>query len=374
MKFGGFLASFLVCVTLSACQTTTTPAQDRSPPAQDDFAHLPDPATWSAQRMHNYFNGTLHTGDTFYHHTITARLRQKCGARFENSRGLRGAAEIRFYEQQLENLPNKAQCWVDNIDEVALARAPELVYLKEVARLAVDLPPSPPFYAQQLMNGRYDLNTELDEASREIENFVRVPAEIQKAITIINVNERDRRQRNRESWSRATTMAVESFARSNPFTQPPPGAGLSPRLTADVLRVTDPGVVAALNQYDRTVMGENAYLRTVLNRAAAAGQASARQRAAQGGSSMTLTRQCAAGTVAAGNCQTAEQLRQETADANAARDAMMEARATEAAERLRADSIAAEQRAGRRLDQAAQACGFDSYEAAVAAGGSAICQ
>lgn len=376
-SFRNTLLSACMLATLAACtDSPSNPAQvTRS--ASSDFSHLPEPGTWSDRDIFAYFRSSPVSGRAhFSEHTVVGRLQARCGpvTRYKSFRRQHRVA-IREYERQLATLPERSSCWAEHSDDVILARAAELSYLEPVADYATHVPQSVPlgdgpnrnvadvFHATRLINGNGGIDSEIDALTREMANFVLAPDRLKQMIA----QEKGWRNENRASWTRAATTALNDFARDNPFSRPNPGQGLTSALTADVIGITDPGVVAALNAYDQTVMGNDAFVRAVLDRStryAAPSTAAARGGDAVNGPTLTLT------STPASQSDYEEQVR--LARERDARTAAT--REEEYAAHLRQMRAVGERRAQERLDAKARSCGHASWAAFKALNAPVICQ
>jgi len=225
-------------------------------------------------------------------------------------------AQIRFYEKAIDTIDERAACWAKKGPQIARSRAMELAFL---AGIRDDKPTydsliaSNNKYAASLLR-THTLENELEWYERKMKyEFPRAEAKLRRSIS----SEKGYRQTNRESWARAANMAVNDFARSNPFNTPQPGIQNITR-TSTLIPNASPATKVALDSMDRSMFGDKAYYsalardmsRSYSNRPAP-NNTTATFRGGQATITLTKTERnsCYAGSKEQGNCITYQEAR-----------------------------------------------------------------
>jgi len=178
------------------------------------------------------------------------------------------SAAIRFLARAIEETPKRAECWAKTGPELVERRAAELEYLHTLAPYVKTLkhPRGVAHDTSSLVNTTMTLlsfEKEMDQYERSMRAFATVNQGLMRDIR----QYKGWRSAERAGWARAASAAVADFAQDNPFNQPSPGQGLATNTfmtnMARSMPNASPGLVAAMANLDRTMMGDDAYFRVV---------------------------------------------------------------------------------------------------------------
>lgn len=365
MTFSKRLAVLSVLSLLAACQSSDVRPK-ASAVTESGFAirDLPDPATWNYQRIANYFGASGRKGYVhYYDHSISSRLSAKCGAVMQYS-GPKGsyARKIAFYERLKTDTPRRAKCWSDTAPTLYERRIQEIIYLKKLAADFFEIPPPTgqkpvPAYAREMWD-KHSFDKELASLERDIRAFGDVNRQIDGQIR----QQKQWRRADRKSWERAITTGLNNFSKSNVLAQPPPGSGMVQPIASSFPNAS-PELRIALDNLDRTMMGEEAYARVLGQRAAAAAAQSAYASSGSSGSagSITLTRVCYSGENPDGSCVTKDQLAAQARERENAEAAQMATERARTAQKAREMAAAAQSAYDDRMEKYAKSCGYNSW-------------
>lgn len=280
------------------------------------------------------------------HHNILVNsramtlLEKQCGVRFLRTNYKNSySKQIKELETHQARIPQITNCYAQNSADAWDMRMAQLSY---VATIRPSLEPSARVSGQQL---RTPLSLDYEILAYR-KALATAPSDMRSNTTKKLRKLYSERKGNRESWANAFNKAAPSFG--NTLNSPTSQSTSAPVRTASLYPTASPAAVIAMDNMDRTVFGDTAVNKRMLDEAARAGRASiARQSSA--GSSITLTQSnyCSTERTSAGRCLSYREWEDKTVAASQAATAKRRAAALDRRSAMAAESqrLAAERAA-----------------------------